>query len=79
MCKEAVSREKYEAVSTLVQYYQMETRVGIRMLLLQTFGALCGLDAVVISELLCSILPLELARDMQDDTGGKNGSASLRS
>lgn len=68
ICRHSVAKDGYDAVDTLVLYYQMETRVSIRLLLLQVFGALCGLDARVISELLNSVLPLELARDMQTDT-----------
>ena len=44
-----------------------ETRVTLRLLLLQVFGALCALDSVFISELLNSVLPLELARDLIED------------
>ena len=40
----------------------------MRLLLLKTFGALCGLDAEALSNLLVSVLPVELARDMQTDT-----------
>ena len=47
-----------------------ESRVSLRLLLLQCFGALCGLHGDVISELLNSVLPLELARDIQTDTQG---------
>ncbi|XP_013393365.1 NCK-interacting protein with SH3 domain-like [Lingula anatina] len=68
ICRQIVSMEKYEAVDTLVVYYQMETRKSIRLQLLQVFGALCGLDAKIISMLLTTILPIELARDMQTDT-----------
>lgn len=45
-----------------------EVRSSIRLLLLKTFGALCGLDSEALSNLLTSILPVELARDMQADT-----------
>ena len=51
-----------------------ETRVSIRLLLLQAFGALCGIDAVIVSELLNSVLPVELARDMQTHVDGKYAS-----
>ena len=47
-----------------------ETRARLRLLLLQVFGSLCALDAAFISELLNSVLPLELARDLQTDTSG---------
>lgn len=51
-----------------------EHRVSLRLLLLKVFGAMCGLDAALISTLLNSILPMELARDLQTDTQGQNGS-----
>ncbi|XP_074646748.1 NCK-interacting protein with SH3 domain-like isoform X2 [Tubulanus polymorphus] len=63
-----IRRENYECVDTLVLYYQMETRSTIRNVLLNVFAALCGLDVLVIDILLNSILPLELARDIQTDT-----------
>ena len=48
-----------------------ETRASLRLLLLQVFGALCELDALFLSELLNSVLPLELARDLTTDTTSK--------
>lgn len=57
-----------EPVLSLVSYYQMEHRVSLRLLLLKVFGAMCSLDAALISTLLNSILPMELARDLQTDT-----------
>lgn len=49
-----------------------EHRVSLRLLLLKVFGAMCSLDAALISTLLNSILPMELARDLQTDTQGEN-------
>lgn len=49
-----------------------EHRVSLRLLLLKVFGAMCSLDASLISALLNSILPMELARDLQTDTQGEN-------
>ncbi|PKU42209.1 hypothetical protein llap_7481 [Limosa lapponica baueri] len=45
-----------------------EHRVPLRLLLLKCFGAMCNLDAAVISTLVNSVLPMELARDMQTHT-----------
>ncbi|XP_010211918.1 PREDICTED: NCK-interacting protein with SH3 domain-like, partial [Tinamus guttatus] len=45
-----------------------EHRVPLRALLLKCFGAMCNLDAAVISTLVNSVLPMELARDMQTHT-----------
>ncbi|KAM4893812.1 NCK-interacting protein with SH3 domain isoform 2-T2 [Sylvia borin] len=46
----------------------LEHRVPLRLLLLKCFGAMCNLDAAVISTLVNSVLPMELARDMQTHT-----------
>lgn len=48
-----------------------EHRASLRLLLLKCFGAMCSLDAAIISTLVSSVLPVELARDMQTDTQGK--------
>ncbi|ELT89621.1 hypothetical protein CAPTEDRAFT_130967, partial [Capitella teleta] len=65
--RRVIAQDKYQAIHDLVLYYQMETRVTLRLLLLQAFGILCSLHAQIISELLGSVLPLELARDMLTD------------
>lgn len=52
----------YEDVNMLVAYYQMEERNAIRQLLIQTFAIMCSLDEIIISILLNSVLPMELAR-----------------
>uniref|UniRef100_A0A8D0E7E5 NCK interacting protein with SH3 domain n=1 Tax=Salvator merianae TaxID=96440 RepID=A0A8D0E7E5_SALMN len=46
----------------------LEHRVPLRLLLLKCFGAMCNLDAAIISALVNSVLPMELARDMQTHT-----------
>ncbi|XP_019618465.1 PREDICTED: NCK-interacting protein with SH3 domain-like [Branchiostoma belcheri] len=66
VCRKAVQKNNYEVLHNMVQYYQMEHRLPIRLALLQVFAGLCGLEREVISCLVCSILPMELARDMQD-------------
>lgn len=68
VCKRMCKTNDYENVMSLVSYYQMEHRVSLRLLLLKVFGAMCSLDAALISALLNSILPMELARDLQTDT-----------
>ncbi|KAM8915958.1 NCK-interacting protein with SH3 domain isoform 2-T2 [Spinachia spinachia] len=68
VCKKMSKANHYENVLSLVSYYQMENRVSLRLLLLKVFGAMCSLDASLISTLLNSILPMELARDLQADT-----------
>nr|XP_033782299.1 NCK-interacting protein with SH3 domain isoform X1 [Geotrypetes seraphini] len=64
MCK----KNEFESVHSLVTYFQMEHRVPLRLLLLKCFGAMCNLDAAIISALVNSVLPMELARDMQTHT-----------
>lgn len=54
-----------------------EHRVSLRLLLLKVFGAMCGLDAALISTLLNSVLTMELARDLQTDTQGETRSSSV--
>uniref|UniRef100_A0A3P8QQJ7 SH3 domain-containing protein n=1 Tax=Astatotilapia calliptera TaxID=8154 RepID=A0A3P8QQJ7_ASTCA len=68
VCKRMCKANDFENVLSLVSYYQMEHRVSLRLLLLKVFGAMCSLDAALISALLNSILPMELARDLQTDT-----------
>ncbi|XP_059398960.1 NCK-interacting protein with SH3 domain-like [Carassius carassius] len=68
VCKKMCRVNEYEPVLSLVSYYQMEHRVSLRLLLLKVFGAMCGLDAALISTLLNSVLTMELARDLQTDT-----------
>ncbi|VCW49890.1 unnamed protein product, partial [Gulo gulo] len=71
VCKKMCKRNEFESVLALVAYYQMEHRASLRLLLLKCFGAMCGLDAAIISTLVSSVLPVELARDMQTDTQGE--------
>lgn len=68
VCKKMCKRNQAESVQSLVSYYQMEHRVTLRLLLLKCFGAMCSLDASIISSLVNSVLPMELARDMQTHT-----------
>uniref|UniRef100_A0A8C4TNH8 NCK interacting protein with SH3 domain n=1 Tax=Erpetoichthys calabaricus TaxID=27687 RepID=A0A8C4TNH8_ERPCA len=68
VCKKMCRKSEFEPVLSLVAYYQMEHRVALRLLLLKCFGAMCNLDAAIISTLVNSVLPMELARDMQTHT-----------
>ncbi|KAJ8404065.1 hypothetical protein AAFF_G00344150 [Aldrovandia affinis] len=68
VCKRMCRANQSEPVMSLVSYYQMEHRVSLRLLLLKVFGAMCSLDSALISTLLNSVLPMELARDMHTDT-----------
>lgn len=60
--RHVMSGDKYHGVISLVQYYQMEIRWSIRQLLLQAFGIMCSLDSTVVTLMLNSVLPMELAR-----------------
>ncbi|XP_041977373.1 NCK-interacting protein with SH3 domain [Aricia agestis] len=62
-----LSSHRYAYVTTLVQFYQMETRWPLRQLLLQAFGVMCGLERTALATLALSSLPPELARDMRDN------------
>ncbi|KAK2151584.1 hypothetical protein LSH36_358g01009 [Paralvinella palmiformis] len=70
MCWRVLEENGYTPVHTLVLYYQMETRVQLRLVTLQIFDALCHLNAKVVSELNNSVLPVELARGMTRQTAG---------
>jgi len=47
----------------------METRWPIRQKLLETFMQMCSLDSVIISLMVNSVLPTELAQDLFQNTG----------
>ncbi|XP_031572405.1 NCK-interacting protein with SH3 domain-like isoform X2 [Actinia tenebrosa] len=64
--KAVLQQNDFEYLQSTVIYFQMEHRASIRLQLLQLFGCLCGIDKEVITQLLCSVLPGELARTMQD-------------
>lgn len=65
--RHVLKQDRYNGVTILIQYYQMEARWTIRQLLLQSFGVMCSLDPVVLTIMLNSILPMELARDMKSN------------
>ncbi|XP_017887496.1 NCK-interacting protein with SH3 domain [Ceratina calcarata] len=62
-----LQQNQYNGVNILIQYYQMEPRWSIRQLLLQSFGVMCSLDSVILTIMLNSVLPMELARDMRSN------------
>jgi hypothetical protein len=66
----AVRDDKYENILTLIGYYDIESRIPIRLLMLQVFGVLCGMDRQIISIFLNSILPNELGRDINNHLTG---------
>ena len=68
VCRAALARWKYHAVQSLVEYHQMETRWSIRKILIETFTLMCSIDQPVISLMLTSVLPLEVAQDMFENS-----------
>ncbi|XP_060558045.1 NCK-interacting protein with SH3 domain-like [Ruditapes philippinarum] len=67
IAKKALAKDSYEGVYSLVQYYQMENRLRLKLVLLRVFGAMCSLDSGVISLLLFSVLTTELADELQQN------------
>ena len=65
-----MKEDKYENILTLIGYYDIESRIPIRLLMLQVFGVLCGMDREIISIFLSSILPNELGRDINNRLTG---------
>ena len=62
ICKRVLKLNDFSDVLMLVDYYQMEERASLRHILIQAFAVMCCLDMVIISLLLNSVLPMELAR-----------------
>ncbi|GIX85499.1 NCK-interacting protein with SH3 domain [Caerostris extrusa] len=69
--REVVRHDEYEMVNLLVTYYQMEPRRTLRIKMLHIFLTICELDVIVVTQLLNSVLPMELARDIQDNFEAK--------
>jgi len=59
--------DQYVSINNLLEYYQMELRWVIQKRLLEIFSELCKLNFVVVEVIINSILPMELARDIQND------------
>eukprot|EP00095_Tigriopus_kingsejongensis_P003296 snap_masked-scaffold355_size198070-processed-gene-0.1 protein:Tk03296 transcript:snap_masked-scaffold355_size198070-processed-gene-0.1-mRNA-1 annotation:"nck-interacting protein with sh3 domain isoform x1" len=59
-----MAKFKYFYILNLVEYFQMETRWALRKLLIENFMIMCSLDPVIISLMLSSVLPLELAQEL---------------
>lgn len=67
--RHVLSKFKYFYVHSLVEYFQMETRWSLRRLLIECFMLMASLDpAPVVSLMLSSVLPLELAQDLFQNT-----------
>ncbi|XP_076326036.1 NCK-interacting protein with SH3 domain isoform X3 [Tachypleus tridentatus] len=63
--QKVLKSRNYEDLVMLATYYQMEPRRELRLDLLRVFVILCDLDMTIVKELLYSVLPMELARDIQ--------------
>ena len=63
-----LQKDRYECVNNLILYYQMEVRWSIRELLLETFALICTIDREALSIFVNSILPMELAREITDNS-----------
>ncbi|XP_071444779.1 NCK-interacting protein with SH3 domain [Hetaerina americana] len=62
LCEGGLSR-----ISSLIEYFQMETRWSIRNLLLKSFSIMCDLHRTPTILMLNSVLPMELGRDMKSN------------
>ena len=64
-----LEKYKFYYVYNLVEYFQMEHRWSIRKSLIENFIMMCSLEpATMISLMLNSVLPLELAQDIYQST-----------
>jgi len=73
-----IRRHKYDYIDSLVEYYQMESRRSLGLLLVEVFLQICTLDPVtVINRLLISVLPLELAQDVYTYSGSDHERAKM--
>lgn len=66
VCRAVLKQDDYEYVNMLVVYFQMEERRSLRQELVEVFGCMCGLEKEILSELLCSVLPTELAKGIMN-------------
>lgn len=62
ICRHVLSSDQYQYVVNIALYYQMETRWELRSRVLIVLQAMCVLDGRIVSILLASVLPMELAR-----------------
>jgi len=67
ICRTVLQEDDYMYINNLIVYYQMEARPKLRISLLHAFGCFCQLGHDFISQILCSVLPTELAQDLMQD------------
>ncbi|CAK8698497.1 unnamed protein product [Clavelina lepadiformis] len=65
-CINELLKDDCQSVTMLTVYHQMESRVSIRILVLQVLGVICSLSTKFISALLPTVLPDELVRDITE-------------
>ncbi|KJE92434.1 hypothetical protein CAOG_03410 [Capsaspora owczarzaki ATCC 30864] len=68
LARAMLSQDDYEIVHGLVDYYMMETRTPLRILVLKSLAVMIKAHERVVSILLSSLLPKELARDILAET-----------
>ncbi|KAJ7376050.1 hypothetical protein OS493_037156 [Desmophyllum pertusum] len=66
VCRAVLKQDDYEYINMLVVYFQMEERRSLRQQLVEIFGCMCGLEKELLSQLLCSVLPTELAIEIMN-------------
>ncbi|PFX13890.1 NCK-interacting protein with SH3 domain [Stylophora pistillata] len=71
VCRTVLKLDDYDYVNMLVVYFQMEERQSLRQKLIEIFGCMCGLEKEILSQLLCSVLPTELAIEIMNRKEGK--------
>lgn len=65
--RSVLREDEYRYINDLIVYFQMEHRSELRITLLHAFGCICELGAEFVTQLLCSVLPTELALDIMQD------------
>ncbi|XP_046400238.1 NCK-interacting protein with SH3 domain isoform X2 [Ischnura elegans] len=67
VCRLVLCEGELNRISSLIEYFQMETRWSIRHLLLKSLSIMCDLHRTPTILMLNSVLPMELARDMKSN------------
>ena len=67
ICRKVLQAQDFHYLNELVVYFQLESRAALRISLIQVFGCFCQFGANFITQLLCTVLPTELALDIMRD------------
>jgi len=62
MSQAVLAENQYSGVVSMGLFYQMELRWDIRSRILDALQAMCVLDPTIVSILVVSVVPMELAR-----------------